>query len=141
VLRKIAHMITAILILISITGFTVNMHYCHGQLIDLAVMAPVHSCCDKAEIADTGSCHADGDLNKMNHCQNESILIGVTDDYIGTSFAFDFDHIQGLDLLFSTTVIYNIQGTDPVLRHEAPWYKEPPPFREVVLSQIQSYLI
>ena len=63
--RKVLHIITAGLILISITGFTVSMHYCHDQLIDLALFSPAQSCCDTG---DEGPCHAEGDITKKTNC-------------------------------------------------------------------------
>ncbi len=136
--KKIIHIITAGLILISITGFTLNMHYCHDQLIDLAVFSPAQSCCDTG---DKGPCHADGDIGKMSHCVDESLQVGSTDDYVGTSFTFSFENNLSIDLLLSATILNDFQGTDQLHPDEAPWHKEPPPYQEVVLSQIQSFLI
>ncbi len=45
-IRKTLHIIVASFILISTMGITINMHYCHDQLIDLAFNAPAHSCCE-----------------------------------------------------------------------------------------------
>ena len=136
--KKITHIIIANLILISITGFTVNMHYCHDQLIDLALFSPAHSCCDTG---DEGLCHAEGDITKKNHCKDESLQVGSTDDYVGTSFAFSFENDLSIDLLISATILYNFQGPDNIRAQEPPWHKEPPPCQEVVLSHIQSFLI
>ncbi len=126
------------MILISITGFTVNMHYCHDQLIDLALFAPAHSCCGTV---DEGPCHAEADMSMASHCKDESLQVGSTDDYVGTSFTFGFEDNLRNDLLISATVLYHFQGPDSIHAQEPPWHKEPPPYREVVLSQIQSYLI
>ena len=136
--KKIIHIITAGLILISITGFTINMHYCHDQLIDLAVFSPAQSCCDAG---DEGPCHADSDISKASHCKDESLQVGSTDDYVGPSFTFNFENNISIDLLISSTILYNFQGSDHLRPVEAPWHKKPPPYQEVVLSQIQSFLI
>ena len=136
--KKIIHIITAGLILISITGFTINMHYCHDQLIDLAVFSPAQSCCDAG---DEGPCHADSDISKASHCKDESLQVGSTDDYVGPSFTFNFENNISIDLLISSTILYNFQGSDHLRPVEAPWHKKPPSCQEVVLSQIQSFLI
>ncbi len=136
--RKVLHIITAGLILISITGFTINMHYCHDQLIDIALFSPAQSCC---ATGDEGSCHAEGDITKMNHCKDESLEVGSTDDYVATSFTFSFENDLSIDLLISATILYNFQGPDNIRAQEPPWHKEPSPYQEVVLSQIQSFLI
>jgi len=136
--RKLLHIITAGLILVSITGFTINMHYCHDQLIDFAVFSPAQSCCDPGY---EGSCHENGDISKMNHCKDESLQVGSTDDYVGTSFTFSFENNLSIDLLLSATILYNFQAPENIPALETPWHKEPPPCQEVVLSQIQSFLI
>ena len=136
--RKILHIITAGLILVSITGFTINAHYCHEQLIDLAFFAPAQSCCDAL---DDDTCGNDSALSHMSHCKNESLLVGATDDYLGTSLTYSFENDYSIDLLLSAILVYNFQGSDDFRVTEAPWHKEPPPYNEVVLSQIQSFLI
>ena len=137
-LKKISHIIISGLILISTTGFTINMHFCHDQLIDLALFSAAHSCCD----AETeGQCHSDGDISKMNHCKDESIIVESTDDFVESSYIFNLENTSSIDLLLTASILFNHQGAEDDIEIEAPWHKEPPPFQEVVLSQIQSYLI
>jgi hypothetical protein len=137
-LKKISHIIIASLILISTTGFTINMHYCHDQLIDLALFSPAHSCCD----AETGGqCHSDSDISKMNHCKDESIVAELTDDFVGSSYTFSLENTSSIDLLHTASILFNIQGSDNAMATTPPWHKEPPPYQEVVLSHIQAYLI
>jgi hypothetical protein len=137
-IKKIAHIVFAALILVSSTGFTISVHYCHDQLIDLGLFSPAHSCCEKP---DHGSCPAGDALSKMNHCKDESIVVESTDDYEAFAPNFNLENISSIDLLLSVSILFNIQGSDVAIVTEAPWHKEPPPYRAVVLSQIQSYLI
>ena len=137
-LRKVIHIVLACFILVSSTGFTINLHYCHGKIYDLALFSPAHSCC---EAGSKTPCHDSGDLNPVNHCKNESIVVDSTDDYIGSSFTVDLENTRSIDLLLSAHVIFQIQGAEDEVLIEPPWHKEPPPYQEVVLSEIQSYLI
>ena len=137
-LKKISHIIIASLILISTTGFTINMHYCHDQLIDLALFSPAHSCC---EAETEGQCHSDSDISKMNHCKDESIIAESTDDFVGSSYTFSLENIASIDLLHTASILFTIQGSCDEIVTESPWHKEPPPYQEVVLSHIQAYLI
>lgn len=137
-LKKVSHIITACLILISTTGFTINMHYCHDQLIDLALFSPAHSCC---EGDNEGQCHSDSDISKMNHCKDESIVAESTDDFVGSSYTFSLENTSSIDLLLTASILFNIQGSEDEIVTESPWHKEPPPYQEVVLSHIQAYLI
>jgi len=131
-------MVIAALILVSTTGFTISAHYCHDQLIDLRLFSPAHRCCEKV---DHTGCQAGDSLSKMNHCKDESIVVESTDDYEGTSSPFSFEKTSTIDLLSTISILFNIQGSDDQIVAKAPWHKEPPSYRAVVLSQIQSYLI
>ncbi len=126
------------MILISVTGFTVNMHYCHNQLIDLALFSPAKSCCDKGG---QEMCHPGNEVSNGGHCLDKSLQVGDTDDYVATAFSFELDHVADFDLLLTLSTPYKFQGAQPILAGSAPWYKEPPPCREVVLSEIQTFLI
>lgn len=136
--KKIIHIIVAVFILVSSTGFTLNMHYCHDQLIDLALFSPAHSYCDTSN---EHPCDADNSISKMNHCEDESLIVESTDDYVGSSFAVSLENDHSIDILLTASILFNVQGSDEKIVTEAPWHKEPPPYQEVVLSLIQSYLI
>jgi len=136
--KKVIHIIIACLILVSTTGFTVNLHYCHDQLIDLALFSPAQSCCDAAN---EDPCENDNSLRKMDHCEDASIVAETIDDYVDSSLTEKLENDHSINLLFAASILFNIQGSDAENVKEAPWHKEPPPFQEVVLSHIQSYLI
>ncbi len=123
-IRKTLHIVIASFILISTMGITINMHYCHDQLIDLAFNAPAHSCCE--------SCQG---------CQDESIVVEAGDDYEVPAIAFNFENSHNTTLFLTSVILNYYQGINEPTNIEVPWYKKPPPIQEVVLSQIQSYLI
>ena len=137
-LKKIIHIVFAAVILASSTGFTISAHYCHDQLIDLGLFAPAHSCCEKS---DHGSCQPGDALSTKNHCRDESIVVESTDDYVGSTDTFNFGTTPTIDLLLTVSILVNHTGTDKPVQLKPPWHKEPPPFREVELSKIQTYLI
>ena len=136
--KKIIHIIVAGFILVSTTGFTLNMHYCHDQLIDLALFSPAQSCCDTSN---EDPCDTDNSVSKMDHCEDESVIVESTDDYVGSSFTVSLENDHSIDLLLTASILFNVQDADDEIVTEAPWQKEPPPYQEVVLSHIQSYLI
>jgi hypothetical protein len=133
-IRKVLHIVIAVFILISTTGFTINMHYCHDQLIDMALLAPAHSCCDTEEDANQSQAGCPG-------CQDESIVVEPADDYEVSASAFNFENSYYANLFLSSVIFNYFQGIDETTKNEVPWYKKPPPTQEVVLSKIQSYLI
>jgi hypothetical protein len=134
-IRKVIHIVIAVFILISTTGFTINMHYCHDQLIDMAFLAPAHSCCDTEEDSENeyqASCPG---------CQDESIVVERGDDYEVSASTFNFENSHNTNLILSSVIFNYFQGIYLSNNNEVPWYKKPPPYQEVVLSKIQSYLI
>jgi len=137
-IRKVIHTVLAAIVLVSTTGFTISLHYCHEHIYDLAVFSEAHSCC---ETGSNAHCHAPGDMDPANHCEDESIVVESTDDYIGSSFQSELINAQSFDLFLTAYVLMQIQGADHQVLMKPPWHKEPPPYREVVRSQIQTYLI
>lgn len=136
--KKVIHIIVACFILVSTTGFTINLHYCHDQIYDLALFSPAHSCC---ETGSQGHCHSSGELAGKNHCKDESIVVESIDDYVGSSYVVSLENSHIIDILFTASILFNVEVAEDDVAVKAPWHKEPPPYREVVLSQIQSYLI
>lgn len=137
-IKKVTHILVACFILVSTTGFTINLHICHNEIYDLALFAPAHSCCEPGS---QSQCHTSGDVTNMNHCKDESIVVESIDDYIGSSFVVNLENNHSIDLLLTALIIYNVEVSDDEIVLETPWHKEPPPYQEVDLSQIQSYLI
>ena len=136
--RKVLHIVLACFILVSTTGLTISLHYCHDKIYDLSIFAPAHSCCEAGSGA---QCHAPGNMDTSKHCEDESIVVESTDDYVGSSFVVNLENTHSIDLLLTASVLFHVQGPDVEVLLEPPWHKEPPPYQEVVLSQIQSYLI
>jgi len=132
------HTILSALLLISATGLTINVHYCQGHLYDLALNAPAHSCCETG--ADDNTCHHDHDMAKTNHCDDKSIRIESSQDYVSSAFTFDFEDTHSFELFGTSTLLVVPADADKPFTSRIINYKKPPP-QEVVLSQIQTYLI
>jgi len=137
-IKLISHIILSAVLLISATGMTINMHFCNGHLYDLAVIAPAHDCCDSD--MDDNVCHHNHDMTKSHQCDDETIKIESTNDFFVSTYTFDFDNVHSFDLLFPTQLlIENSLTVESPVRGILNFKK--PPTQEVVLSQIQSFLI
>ena len=136
--KKIIHIILAFFILVSTTGLTINLHYCHDQLYDLALYTPAQSCCGPSV---ESQCHSSEGFSDMNHCKDEALAFEATDDYTISSSAFNFENSYNIDILFSTDLFHSIQDSDNSNFSDASRFYKPPPYKEVILSQIQSFLI
>jgi len=64
--RKIANLFVLLLFVVSTTGFTISKHYCHGDLVSIALNTEPTSCCD---MSSCGCCH------------NENQFYQLEDDY------------------------------------------------------------
>lgn len=111
------------------------MHYCHDHLIDMAFFAPADNCCDTE---DDGANQAKG---SCPGCQDESIVVAHSDVYEVPVLAFNFENSHNTTLFLTSVILNPILGIYESTKTEVPWYKKPPPYQEVVLSQIQSFLI
>ena len=134
-IRKVLHIVIAVFILISSTGFTINMHFCHDQLIDLAFLSSADSCCDTKE---------DGPNQIQDSCagcQDESIVVEHGDEYVVSVLTFNFENSHNTTLFHTSVILNTYHGINESTKNEEPWHKKPPPNQEVVLSQIQSFLI
>lgn len=136
-LKIIGHIILSVMMLVSATGMKINMHFCQGHLYDLAINAPVDSCCENDSQDHT--CYCDHDIPMSHHCDDESINIESNPDFLTSSVVFDFENpisseLFGTSHLMSVSFIANHHFATRIFN-----YNKPPP-QEVVLSQIQSYL-
>ncbi|GET25833.1 hypothetical protein [Prolixibacter sp. NT017] len=76
-LNKAGHILTALILLTSTFGVTINKHYSHGRLFDVEVYANAQSCCTPE--------HHD-----MNGCADTHEHYQVASDFLASSFDNDF---------------------------------------------------
>ena len=137
--RKIIHIVFAVLILGSTTGMTINLHYCQDTLYDIGLNKPAQSCCDTG--SDKKHCHHGSILKKPHHCKDETIKVESTDAFLVSSYTFGLNKAQTIDLFLTAQILLENQSTTKKATNEVLDYKKPPTPQEVVLSQIQSFLI
>ena len=73
-LRKIKHIILALLLLVSTSGVAISKHYCGTNLKSVSILTTPESCCE----GPAGCCH------------NENVEIEIKDNYSIASFNYDF---------------------------------------------------
>jgi hypothetical protein len=137
-IKKGLHIITACMVVISTMGISVNMHFCHDQLIDLALYSPAESCCDTSN---EEQCDTHDGLSKMSHCQDDSFVVDALEDFVGSSLATEFASYESTDVLSWLTSPYNSSGSNEEPKSKVPEHYFPPPYNEVDLSRVQTYLI
>ena len=69
-IRKLLHSIIAFFVLVSTMGFTLNFHYCHDSFYSVSLSTQGKSC--------------DMD-NTCGNCNDQSVKIKITDNYLVTS--------------------------------------------------------
>ena len=137
-IKLLSHITLSALLLLSATGLTINMHFCDGQLYDLAFIAPAHDCCEPDGSEDACPHHQD---QAMPHqCDDETVKVESTNDFFVSAYSFDFENSHSFDLFFTTQLFIENPKTGKLAVAGVLNYKRPPP-QEVVLSQIQSFLI
>jgi hypothetical protein len=76
-IKRISHIILALVIFVVTTGMTISSHYCGESLKDMSVLIEADSCC---EVPD-GCCH------------DETVTIKIEDSFSISSYSFDFSEI------------------------------------------------
>ena len=138
-IRILSHIVMSALLLFTATGMTINLHFSQGHLYDMALNAPAHSCCEDG--SDDYICHHhDQDQGSSNQCDNEKIRIKAADDFLVSGGSFDFENAHSLDLFYTSLLPVENPGAETSSAVRLIYHIKPPP-REVVLSEIQSFLI
>ncbi|MEJ7830772.1 MAG: hypothetical protein WKF91_21365 [Segetibacter sp.] len=87
-MKKLLVTILSIIYLTTTTGFTLNMHYCMGKLVDLATWADTDKCSncgmEKSVAKDSGCCTDEYKQIKLD-CDQKSASVAHT--FIQLSFA------------------------------------------------------
>ncbi|PIQ27001.1 MAG: hypothetical protein COW63_16805 [Bacteroidetes bacterium CG18_big_fil_WC_8_21_14_2_50_41_14] len=120
-LKKISHILLALLVAVTSMGMTVSKHYCGSTYASFSIYVTPESCCE-------GPC---------DQCHNETTTIKIKDDFSISSHEFNFTQIATLlpaeiQLLFSETP--EVPSTFVIRRHT------PPPLTvQRVLSNLQTF--
>lgn len=149
--RSLSHRITAIsmalLMLLSSTGFSMDLHYCQDQLKGISLIGKAKSCHDKQA---TPPCHKtkktchhiNDNLNqteKDNCCHNETVVIEKTDlDATATQIATVQDIQLEFVAAFVAVYVLNIDAQADFQPYAQ--YKPPLPDRDIQVLY-QTFLI
>jgi hypothetical protein len=137
--RFFSHITMSALLVLTATGMTINVHYCQGHLYDMALNAPAHHCCDVD--VDKQSCHHDQAQPAKHHCEDETITVESTSDYLVSAISFHFENNHSNDLFFVALLPDEIPGIETQATRRFFSAKEPPPLPEVELARLQRFLI
>jgi hypothetical protein len=138
-LKIISHIILSGFILLSMIGLNVNIHYCQDELYDIAVNSPADNCCE--DDAHHHPCHEDPEGDKSHQCQDETLQVASTDYFFVSSNSFNLSDSKIINLFGTTPIISAIESIANITTSEVLHFKNPPTLPEVVLSQVQSFLI
>lgn len=139
-IRSTIHMLLSLLVTVSVTGFTVNVHYCQEQLYDVSMFAPAHSCCDTGEHYSM-DCH-DSPAMDPDHCDDRTIQLESANDLYLSSWSSGpyaggiYQPLPADHMVLGRTVYSGTDRTENVCR-----YRFPPTGKHDILSRIQIYLI
>ncbi len=136
--KLISHIALLVLILLSATGLTINMHFCQDQLYDFALSASAHDCCGSG--GHEKHHPMDSEMDNTDLCDDGTIMIESTDEFFMPAYSFNFDDIRQIELFYPTHILTNQSTTNSALS-KLLVSKKPPTPQKVVLSQIQSFLI
>ncbi len=124
-LRKIGHITTMCLLLISTTGFAVSEHFCGADLVSIELATEAEDCCND------GMC-----------CHSETDFYQLEEDFIISSslINLDFDAVFEFPLMF-VNLQFNQASKEADRVLYADFESPPPPERNRILSSIQVYLL
>lgn len=107
-LKKAAHIVFTIYVILLISGFGIYRHYCSDNLVSISFFVASEDCCE----------------GKCPFCENEIEFIKITDDFkhsLSNFFAPDIDYINLLSDIFNTTEVQNILD-DSNFQFDFPWH-------------------
>lgn len=142
-LKKVSHIGLIILLLVSTTGLTIDLHYCNHKLYDIGVLSEAHNCCMPIE-NETNNIkhnHCDKDSHQKGNCEDETIQVKHVDDFTASSFNTDFNRLSFISLFLSISAVTDLYGLSEIIIGEVPEWNNSPPKHQVALSLLQKYLL
>lgn len=148
-LRKITNIAIAFILLISFTGFTVDLHYCKDKLYDVGILSDAQNCCDNPfDQEHTEDCEmtkdphqcCDSENHDPKNCERKTVNIESPSDYV-ISLINNFK-IEPVTLVLSTYISADYSSEQRESSSLIPDYFQDisPPETGDVLSLLQSYL-
>ena len=113
------------MMVVATTGVTISKHYCHNQLVDVAVNHHSDKCCD------TG----------CNSCNDEVSTYKLTDNFVGPDVLTSLP-VNVIQLYLNAVVTFSAGITDVETQHFTELNTGPPPVKILSrLSKLQTYLL
>lgn len=137
-------MILVILLVVSTTGMTIDLHYCYHELYDFGVFSQAENCCmpDEHEHNSTTVTHCNMDQHQQSDCEDETVTLGHVDDFLASVFSFNFNNNPVLiNSFLSVQSFEGIFNSFALIRKEIPKRDNAPPPLQLYLSLIQTYLL
>ena len=105
-IARATHIILAVLLFISSTGFVVNKHYCQNELKSMAIFHKAEPCHQEKAMK---SCpmHSSGEKEKKGCCDDETEYVKASDEQVASSFQIDLQVTPVL--LAAIFVVFNIE--------------------------------
>jgi len=142
-IKKVSHIILALLLMVSTMGMTVSMHYCGQKMVDFGVLSEAKSCCDMDQSSTTATTnhHCAVVIPQDNHCQNKTLHVDPVDEYVFAATGYTVDiHPIIQDLLIPVSIACIVNEPKTTSSKYFHW-NTPPPTTSHFLSLIQTYLI
>ena len=94
-LKKTVHIIPGILLFLTTTGMSIDLHYCNRMLFDIGVFAQADPCCEPLGGEHNDIMHQHCNMNRpaTENCEDEILEIRHVDDYMSSSFRYDFNNL------------------------------------------------
>ena len=150
-IRKLSHIVVSSLILLTIIGWTVNLHYCDGSIYSIGVISKATNCCKYKEhhASHKGGhshngphAHCDAEKEKKAHdCEDKSVIIKVEENYLPVKQDNVTPEMTKVILFgFVKNLLISESVTDPDAE-ELPKLEISPPEIWRILSLLQTYLL
>ena len=124
--RKIAHIILALLLLITTTGFSISKHYCGSRLIEISINLEAEPCCDY--------------VGTSNCCHNETEYFQLKEDFL-KPVSLENNQIAGFDILFPLVFVHFLNAPGNIETEVLNYAESPPTLTiQTKLSLLQTYL-
>lgn len=134
------HMALSVLVAISATGLTLDMHFCRDTLYDIAVFSDAKNCCETGRHGEM-ECH-DAAGEDPHHCEDAAIAVDPEEDLFLSTLSTEIPPgsvIHLFEAVRTSTVLPERTGSERF--HNLPRYRLPPTGKHDIYSMIQSFLI
>jgi hypothetical protein len=96
-LKRFAHIILVVFMLISTVGFSITRHFCGGELVDVRLAKDIDPCCDMPD----NCCHNESESFQLDEDYKTPILVDHVDHFAFVvfeipSFILDFSNNEEL---------------------------------------------